>query len=254
MERVLFSGTRGVNKSTTPPVDRALADLAGRQHGRITPEQLDELGLKRSAVTRRVASGRLHRTHRGVYAVGHPVGTPEAARMDAVLACGPGAAIASNGGGSLGHPRSARTRIEVTVSSGRGRHLSGIHVHCSRTLDITDVTALRDVPCTTIARTLLDLADVLDRQALERTIDAAERLRLFDGHQVDDVLERANGRRGASVLRMILASYAEPPVVEGELERRFFERCERGPHRAARNAGADRAPGRRHCRRRLPLA
>ncbi|HEX6602002.1 MAG TPA: type IV toxin-antitoxin system AbiEi family antitoxin domain-containing protein, partial [Solirubrobacterales bacterium] len=51
--------------------DVLIADLAARQHGVITLGQLEAAGLGRAAVSARSKSGRLHRLHRGVYAVGH---------------------------------------------------------------------------------------------------------------------------------------------------------------------------------------
>src|SRR3954453_15425575 len=54
---------------TTP--DHRLAALAARQYRVVSREQLRAMGLGERAIARRVASGRLHRLHRGVYAVGH---------------------------------------------------------------------------------------------------------------------------------------------------------------------------------------
>ncbi len=48
-----------------------MARRAGRQHGVVSVEQLRAAGLDDSAIGRRLAGGRLHRVHLGVYAVGH---------------------------------------------------------------------------------------------------------------------------------------------------------------------------------------
>lgn len=58
-----------------------LAEIAARQHGVVALAQLAALGLDREAVRRRVEDGRLHRVHRGVYAVGHSRLTREARWM-----------------------------------------------------------------------------------------------------------------------------------------------------------------------------
>jgi len=55
--------------------------------------QLRALGIGARAVQLRAAAGRLHRVHRGVYAVGHRMMRPEGHRLAAVLACGPGAVL-----------------------------------------------------------------------------------------------------------------------------------------------------------------
>jgi len=70
-----------------------IARIAARQHGVITLAQLSALGVGRASVTRRLRSGRLHRLHRGVYAVGHTAPSEYQRYMAAVLACGPGAAL-----------------------------------------------------------------------------------------------------------------------------------------------------------------
>jgi hypothetical protein len=52
--------------------DRGIAVLAGAQHGVVSRRQLFVLGLGRGAIFHRLARGRLHEVHRGVYTVGHP--------------------------------------------------------------------------------------------------------------------------------------------------------------------------------------
>src|SRR3954470_25056397 len=51
--------------------DLAIAILAERQHGVVARAQLLALGVGPRAIDHRVACGRLHVVHRGVYAVGH---------------------------------------------------------------------------------------------------------------------------------------------------------------------------------------
>jgi hypothetical protein len=53
------------------PVDVRVAELATRQEGMISTEQLRALGIGRSGVHERVRRGRLHPYWRGVYLVGH---------------------------------------------------------------------------------------------------------------------------------------------------------------------------------------
>ena len=83
-----------------------------------------------------------------------------------------------------------------------------------------DFTVHDGIPVTSVARTLLDLSAVVRPQELAKAIDRAERLRVFDLNAVTDVLERANGRRGARALRRAIAAY-EPSTQKSELERRF---------------------------------
>jgi very-short-patch-repair endonuclease len=201
--------------------------VARRQYGVIALHQLVGLGLSPSAVRGRVAAGRLWRMHRGVYAVGHLALAPRGHAIAAVLACGPGAALSHRSCAALrGLRRSARTRIDVTAPGRRGRSIAGIDAHRDDTLHPDDVEDVDGIPCTTVARTLLDLAGVVDRRALERACEQAEVLEVFDLRAIDDVLRRANGRRGAGVLRAVLREHTITPLfTRRELEERFLRLC-----------------------------
>ena len=68
--------------------DQVVAKIAGRQHGVVSAAQLGPAGIDKDAVPRRVKACRIHRIHRGVYAVGHTRLTFEGRCMAAVLALG----------------------------------------------------------------------------------------------------------------------------------------------------------------------
>jgi len=146
--------------------------------------------------------------------------------MAAVLAYGPRAVLSHRSAGDLlGIRRSDRAGIDVTVPRRSGRPRQGVEVHASLTLASEDVGVVDGIPCTTVARTLLDLADVLGRRGVERAVDQAEVLRVFDLRAVHEVLERGNGRRGAGVLRAVLEGWRAPTITDRELEERFFAIC-----------------------------
>ncbi len=73
------------------PRDGELAALAMRQHGVVATWQLKDRGYSHGMLCDRAAAGRLHRIHRGVYAVGYRRISQKGRWMAAVLACGPGA-------------------------------------------------------------------------------------------------------------------------------------------------------------------
>ena len=112
-------GHETVNYSPEPAphhVDGGIAALALRQHGVVSRRQLRALGLDDNAVSYRVRAGRLHRLHRGVYAVGHTVVGARGRWMAAVLACGPDAALSHASAAALWELRpSEATWIDVTV-------------------------------------------------------------------------------------------------------------------------------------------
>ena len=188
--------------------------------------QLVGLGLSPKGVESRLSRGSLHRIHRGVYAVGHARITPEGRYMAAALACGEGAVLSHRSAADLHRLlRSDRARVDVTNSHQAGRKLDGIELHRSR-LDPRERTTVERIPCTTVSRTLLDLAETEPPRRLAHALDRAERLRLYDGRQVQAVLARAGGRRGAPRLREALDDW-NPALTRtrSELERHFLELC-----------------------------
>jgi hypothetical protein len=161
----------------------------------ITLGQLQLAGLTASGVRNRVRAGRLYPIHRGVYAVGHDRLTGHGRTMAAVLAYGPRAVAShrtASGLQGLREDNSPKTDISLPLQSARSR--AGIHAHASPTLRPHDVTKRHGIPCTTVARTLLDLADVVPRRQLERALEQAEMMRVFDLDELHDVLAHANGR------------------------------------------------------------
>jgi predicted transcriptional regulator of viral defense system len=190
-----------------PLPDAVLGELADRQHGVVALWQLRALGLSDSAVHKRAAARRLHRVHRGVYAVGRRGLTERGYWMAAVLACGPDAVLSHRAAAALlGLRPDNRSRIDITVARRAARGRAGIEVHVSQTLRAKDLTSWDGIPCTSVARTLLDLGDVVGRRAVERAVEQAEVLRLFDLQAVEEVLARAAGRRGDGVLRAAIGT------------------------------------------------
>jgi hypothetical protein len=131
------------------------------------------LRLNRGSIAHRIRVGRLHRVHPGVYAVGHPILSLKGRFMAATFATGPGAVISHRSAAILhGLLGSAAARIDVTSRCRRSPGRS-IRAHQTRTLAPQDVTAVDGIPVTSIARTLLDLTDVVPARHVERRARAA---------------------------------------------------------------------------------
>jgi very-short-patch-repair endonuclease len=209
--------------------NRALAIVAERQHGVVTLAQLVALGLSPAAVRARVKSGRLRRLHRGVYAVaGVPLG-PHAHLMAAVLACDPGAVLSHQSAAALwGFRGSAATVIDVTVPTRAGRRRQGIRVHRGDRLAKAEVTIVEGVPCTTVARTVVDLAGVLAPPALEYAIHRAQTKRMLRRKEIVEVLARAPTRPGTAAVRRVLGlAVSGEDQVRSDTERRLVRICAR---------------------------
>jgi hypothetical protein len=209
-------------------LDEAIAEVAGRQYNVITAEQLKGLGLGPRGIRNRAERGRLHTLYRSVYAVGSRNLKRQGHWLAAVYACGDGAALSYRSvAAHWGMRQSAQTRTDVTSPARSGRAHPGIRVHSGATLTPADVTVHEAIPCTTVARTLLDLADVLSFDALDRAVHESVARRLFDLGAVRESLARANGRRGAQQLREVLADpgHLEGPLPHRGIEERFFAFC-----------------------------
>ena len=213
-------------KVAPPPLDARLAALARRQHGVVSLAQLVGLGLGLKGIAERVRTGRLHRIHRGVYALSPARLRTEGYWLAAVLACGPGAVLSHRSAASLWELRlSSAATIDVTVPARSGRKKRrGIRVHRSGRLRREETLVRDGVPVTTVARTLLDLADVLPTQALKRSIDESEYQGRFDLTSLTAVVENNPGRRGAKVLAL-----ANEPAqrTRTDLEDDFLALCRR---------------------------
>lgn len=211
------------------PIDHRVAELAVQQHGVVALEQLCALGLGKDAVRKRVAAGRLHRVHRGVYAVGYPSLRKKGHWMAAALACGPNAVLSHSSAAALwGLSRDTRSGIDVTAPGRRGRALVGIEAHRDDSLRADDRTTVKGIPCTSVARTLLDLAADVSFSQLSNAITQAEVLRIFDLAALRDVVARSRRRRGVARLRDAVSAYdTRSERTRGELERRFLVLCAR---------------------------
>jgi len=209
-----------------PSVESVIADVAGSQYGVISLAQLTAAGLTTSAVRKRVAARRLRRLHAGVFATGHAPLTRTARYMSAVLACGDTSGLSHRS--SADHRSlwsSSRSTIDVTSPTQAGRRRSGIDQHTSSTLLPRDFDVVRGIRCTSVARTLLDLAATQPRRVVERAFDQAGVLRLLDVREIEDVLARNNGHRGVGVLRAIVEDQRQPELTRTKLERLFLAIC-----------------------------
>jgi very-short-patch-repair endonuclease len=210
-----------------PPRWAPVSALAGAQGGAIGREQLRALGFGPDAVRSLVRRRVLHRHSRDVFIVGHPhlgrIGRLHAA----LLAAGPAAALSHRTAAAVWDLRpTARRRVEVTVVRGGRRGDDELQIHRVRSLHERDVTERDGLSVTTVARTLLDLADVVNDRDLHRALEQALILRRFDAAAVDDVVNRANGRRGARRLRTLVRGLTDtPPHTRSHLERRFLAFC-----------------------------
>jgi very-short-patch-repair endonuclease len=182
-----------------------VARIAARQHGVVTMAQLEAVGVTRRVASKWTQAGRLHRLHRGVYAVGHRGITVEGRWLAAVLACGDGAVLSHRSAAGLwGLLRPVAAPVHVSVPTAAGvRQRPGIRVHRCASLQPAALGTRNRIRVTSVPRTLVDL---------RATADAGE-------------LHRAT--RQAEVLGLLVAEDATDARTNGELERKFLTLCRR---------------------------
>ncbi len=190
-------------------------------------EQLEGLGLTGDAVVKRAESGRLYRVHQRAYSLTARVTTQRGMFMAAVLACGPNAVLSHRSAAYLwGIVDEWDEPIDVTAPNRRGRSPDGVAAHRDGSLQPIDKTKLHGVPCTSLARTLLDYAGVVPEWELRRAVAQAEVLGVLDVEAMRSTLRRGRRRRGVARLRLVIDSlHPQTKRTRGDLERLFLGMC-----------------------------
>lgn len=202
-------------------VDRQRIDpweLARRQHGVISHEQLRALGFSEAAIRHRLRTGRLFRLWRGVYAVGRPDVSQRGRWKAATLACGEGYALDGESAAGLWGVRSNEGRlIELAGSGGCGRALAGIEARRVRGLE-AHVTEIDGIPVLSLPMLFVNLAGRLRQGALEAAITEADKKDLIHVGRLRVEIEALRGRPGVATLRRVI-DRATFRYSDSELER-----------------------------------
>jgi hypothetical protein len=206
-----------------------VATVAGAQHGVVSAAQLIERGFGRKWIATETAGGRLHRIHRGVYAVGHTDLDHHGRVMAQILANAP--AVASHWTAAWLHGLTrTNTAIHLTATTSRRHNRPGFRIHYAN-LGPEDVTHHGAIPSTSLARTLLDLASLrrfVDQRRLAKLLRRAEELRddedrpVFDLRALESILRRNRGHHGHAPLdRALRVHRPELAVLRSDLEALF---------------------------------
>jgi len=142
--------------------------------------------------------------------------------MAAVLAYGDSALLSHRSAAALwGLTGVHRGPVHVTSPSGRSGR-SGVALH-RRKVDDDERAVNAGIPVTSISRTLVDLAGILDEARLGRAFEEADRLRLLDMDALTPSCNRAKRRRGIGNLRRLITEARAPSYSRSPLENRFIE-------------------------------
>lgn len=196
--------------------------MARGQYGVIARRQLLERGVGDDAIQHRLAIGRLHPLHQGVYAVGHRVIPREGRWLAAVLASGPDAVLSHWSAAALWRIRSNSRSIVDVTSPRKSRSWADIRRH-HKSLPPDEITVEAGIPVTTAARTILDLAASEPLDVVESMLREAEYRQLHDRLSLVDLVGRYPGRRGVRKVRLALRrlEVLPPGRRRSPLEERF---------------------------------
>lgn len=196
-----------------------------RQHGLVTRAQALADGMTKRQIDHRLATGRWARVARGVYRHTAVAPTP-LSRLLAACMAHEGLASHRSAAAVHGIDGFGLGPIELTVSRGRLPSMAGVVLHQSSQWSLAKPMERQGVPCTGLARTILDLAAVVTRKELVAAIDAVlrdRRLRPSDLHGVL-ALHLRRGRNGCAALRDVLAErLGDDPVPLSEWSRMVEE-------------------------------
>jgi predicted transcriptional regulator of viral defense system len=206
--------------------EERVANLCGRQGGRVTRAQLKLLGLSDDVIYGWTKRGYLTRVHPKVYAVGHTAPSKEADLWAAVLYAGPDAELshtsAAHHRGLIIYPPDV---IHVSTPRVKVKSIPGfIQVHAGRSN--LERSTHEGIPTTTVTQTVLDLAaDPSHFKLLRRALAVLDYRDELNIRAVERICGK--GRAGSKALKNALAIHQpELAHANGELEEALLYLCE----------------------------
>jgi very-short-patch-repair endonuclease len=159
--------------------------------------------------------------HRGVFGVGNNPASTAAVYLAAVLACGTGAVVFGTAAAYLLQLVSRRIAPPPEVIARSARRVPGVAVRRVRDgLDPLDCGWVEEVPVTSPARTLVDLAPKLSEEHLGRAVHEAIVLHHLTPQSVESALSRWPTAPGARKLRRVI--HGDERITLSRLERLFL--------------------------------
>lgn len=182
-----------------------LTTRAASQHGVFNKAQAAAVGVASSVLTRKVRNGSLVRPYEGVYVVAGSPATWERSVIVAVYSSSPHAVASHATACHLYEIARRPRRIEVTVPGDSRPDRSHV-VHRSTDLIPAEVSLVKGIPCTSPARSLVDVGIPWGERFAGRCLDEAVRRGLVTDLEVASVLHRVGrkGRNGVGPMRIVL--------------------------------------------------
>jgi very-short-patch-repair endonuclease len=206
---------------TARELDDVIAALAAQQHGHITRRDAIRAGMPPRMIDRRVASGEWIQAAPGVYRMR---GAPDTwlGRLTAATMHLPGAVVSHEAAAALHRlPTFSPGPVTVSVAHESTRRSPVALVRQSTDLVADHRTAVRGLPVTTVARTLVDLARVCSVARLDHVVGEVIAAEVVSVGGLcacfDDVARR--GKPGCRKMRTVLTERQPgyvPPASKAE--------------------------------------
>lgn len=198
-------------------VERRIARIGGRQDNVISREQLLAAGLGRGAIAHRIETGAWQRLHKNVYLLGPAPPTLTARARAAVLACGADVAVSHRSAAEMfGLLPESGGDVHVTVAGHNVAPREGVRIHRIAAFAPGEVTKMRGIPLTSVARTICDLAATEPAHEVEAAFQEALYREVVSEERLAAVLAREPRRKGAPLIRALLDN---PRMTRSERER-----------------------------------
>lgn len=190
---------------------RRLVELASKQFGVVNRADLAGTEVSWKWLRGRLATGEWKRVHRGVFRLGSSQLGREEREMAALLAAGEGAVLShTSAARHLGLEVPRDESVQVTVPASRKPKIRGARVWRSRSLGSSDTTTRGRFRLTNLARTMIDLASVLDDGWLRAAFDSAVRQNRANARWISRMLTKHGpGRRGVGQLSALVDEYRQ---------------------------------------------
>ncbi|MFT3842446.1 MAG: type IV toxin-antitoxin system AbiEi family antitoxin domain-containing protein [Myxococcaceae bacterium] len=220
-----FGGCRGLGRAPARGMSlrqraNKYASVARRQAGVFSLSQATAKGLSRKFIHEQVAANVLTHLGRGVYCVN---GVPSTFELRVWAACLEANGFASHRTagwvwGLDGLGATAPELLEVVVPLQSHRKAKGTRVRRSRTLAPDHIYDAKGPPRTNVARTLIDLSEILGPDELELAFDSAlRRVRVFRPW-ITTLLAGLPTRGHRNIKRLLELVRSDEPALESAFE------------------------------------
>jgi len=204
--------------------DRAASRIAAGQKTLATTEQLLACGLGDDAVTYRLRTGRLHVVFRGVYSIGCGELPPLALELAALLAVGERGFVSHRSAAFVwGLQKTRPPHVEVSVVGRCCKSRAGLRVHRISSIHRSECRRQDGLWVSSPARAILEVAATASVDEVAHLVDEGQGLRRFTPRELEAVLRRHRGRRGAARLAEVLGDVDAMTITRSRAERAFVK-------------------------------